>query len=101
MSQRTANQAENKSPPGLPHLLDNLSAEASLNRRASCKTFKDINELAGNTSTNEIREYIEYLGTQHSYLGEGQDPLLMKTFFSTEFYNPDYSQTFPLEVSLK
>lgn len=99
MSQRTTNQAEAKSPPGLPHLLDNLSAEASLNRRASYKTFKDINELAGNTSTNEIKEYIEYLGTQHSYLGEGnQEALLMKTFFSTEFNNPDYSQTFPLEV---
>lgn len=99
MSQRTNTQVDGKSPKTHPRVLDGLSGEASLNRKASYRTFKDIGEIAGNTSTNEIKEFIEYLGTHHSYGGEGtQDPLMMRTFFSTEWNNPDMTQTLPLEV---
>ena len=88
-SQITGNQTDGKSPGAL----EQSSAEVSHHRRPSNRTFKDIN-----TSANEINELMEYLGTNASYPRGTQESILAKTFFSTEMYNPDFSQTFPLEV---
>lgn len=89
-SQVTVNHTDGKSPTGA---LEHSSAEASVQRKKSNRTFKDIN-----TSTNEINELMEFLGNPSQYARGTQESILAKTFFSTEMYNPDFSQTFPLEV---
>lgn len=90
-SQITGNQTDGRSPTGL---LEQSSADVSVQRRLSHRNFKDIN-----TSTYEINELMEFLGTYPSQYAKGaQESILAKTFFSTDMYNPDFSQTFPLEV---